>query len=488
MNMLNDLLSDAEVKHKSLKGLKWVGMAEVMVRATYFIGTIILAKLLGPAIFGILGVCLIFLKLVQVVGDLGLGTTLVQKKILSSGHLDTIFTICVLFSLLLNLALYYLAPFVQYFFNFQNLARPLQILSFLFIPQTLSMLLKCLFMRKLAFKRLTIIEVLSVLGNISTAIVMAYAGYGIGSLIAGMYVEHLLVTMLSFVSLRWFPRPALNRAAITDMYYFASQVIISRISYFGTNTIDKLLIGKFLGEHILGIYLVAYNLIDMPVQRISKNITKVTFATLSNFQNNLPEFKKIYISINYYLSLIIVPLFAGIFIIAPEFIRIFYGHHWEEMIRPLRILCAAGIFRSMMVVFSSTFLALNQPRREARISLMQCAILFILLILALNTGIIGVSAAVSLSYALGFTVALYYLLPPMNMNLRDYLSLLATSLTGSGIIVSLWASNLLLMRRIMGDLLFMSFTIALCGMCFTCYLLMRDRTIFVKLKIFLSYE
>jgi PST family polysaccharide transporter len=462
MDLLGSNYTLSEIKHKSIKGIKWVSAAEVVIRIIQFISIIILAKLLGPATFGTFGICLIFYRFLYAIGDLGFGTALIQKNNIEQKHLDTIFCLCLIFSTILCLILYSLADYLQQFFGSSNLAHPLRILSFIFILVACSTIFRSLFIKKLQFVQLTIIEVLSVLFNAVVALVLAYKGFGIWSLIIGLYSEHMLLTILLLIYGKWIPH--------------------FRIRYFFNTNIDKFLVGKFLGEHYLGIYLIAFSLIDMPVQRISKNATKVTFSTLSKFQDNLIEFKKTYKAINYYLSLIIFPLFAGLFIVAPEFIRVFYGPLWEEMIIPLRILCFAGIFRSLIVVSSTTLFALNKPQLEARIALVQGLILCILITLFLKLGIIAVSAAVTSGYLIGFSLSLFCSLSIVHLNFREYFKLISNPFTGAGIIIGIWCINLFTLRQYMSDVLFLTVNIAVGGIFFIIYVTLSDRTILFKLR------
>jgi PST family polysaccharide transporter len=249
-------------------------------------------------------------------------------------------------------------------------------------------------------------------------------------------------------------------------------------------------VGKFLGEQYLGIYIIAYNLIDMPVQRLSKNAIKVTFSTLSKFQDNLMEFKKTYKTLNYYLSLIIFPVFIGLLIVAPEFTRVFYGPQWEEMIIPLRILCLAGIFRSLLVVSSTTLFAINKPKLEVMLALFQGSIISSSAIVLLQFGISGVSIGVTTGYLIGFFVSLIVSLTIVGMKFREYVKLISNPLLGVGIIIGIWFMNLLIFKHLLTDVIFMIMNIGISMILFITYISIKDRTIFYQLRKILltTYE
>jgi len=486
MDLFNSTYTVSEIKNKSIKGIKWVGVAEVIVRLIQIISTIILARLLGSTTFGTFGICLIFYRFLHAIGDLGFGTALVQKKYIEQKQLDSILFLCLIFSTILCLILYLSVDYVQHFFNSGDLARPLKMLSFIFIIVACSTILRSLFIRKLNFDKLTICEVLSIFFNSIIAVFLAYNGFGIWSLIIGLYIENILLTILLFIYADWIPHLRISFTHIKEILNFALNVILARVAYFFNANIDKLLVGKFLGAHYLGIYVIAYSFIDMPVQRLSKNATKVTFSTLSKFQDNLMEFKETYKTINYYLSLIIFPVFIGLFIVAPEFTRVFYGPQWEEMITPLRILCFAGIFRSLLIVSSTTLFAMNKPHLEVKIAFFQGFILCTLIILLLRSGITGVSAAVTSGYLIGFMVSLSLSLSIVRINFREYIKLISNPFIGAGIIMGIWFVNLFIFKHFISDFTFMTVNIAVCGICFITYISMSDRTIFYKLRKILS--
>ncbi|MFX0205486.1 MAG: lipopolysaccharide biosynthesis protein [Candidatus Hodarchaeota archaeon] len=490
MYHLREPYTVSQIKNKSIKGVKWVGLAEIIVRLVQVITTIILAKLLGPTTFGTFGICLILFRLANVIGDFGFGAAIIQKKDIGKIQIDTIFSLCLIFSTILCLTTYFLADYVQHFFSFKDLAKPIKILSFLFIIVAFSIILRSLFIRNLNFDKLSIFEVLSFFFNSIIAILLAYKGMGIWSLIIGLYIENILLTILLFFYVNWIPNLRISFTCLKEILPFAFNVILARLAYFFNSNIGNFFVGKFLGQHYLGIYLIAYSFIDMPVQRISKNVTKVTFSTLSKFQDNLMEFKKTYKAINYYLSLIIFPLFIGLFIVAPEFIRTFYGHQWEEMILPLRILCFTGIFRSLLVISSTTLFAINKPDVEVKIAFFQGFLLCTLIILWLRSGIIGVSMAVTAAYLIGSSTSLILTLSAIRMRLREYIKLILNPFVGSVFIILIWLINSFTLKNVISDLIFMIMNIVISSILFIIYICIIDRSVFSQFRKILltTYE
>ena len=218
-------LSTSEIKTQSIKGIKWVGVAEIFTRILQVISAIILAKLLGPNVFGKFGICLILYRLVYTIGDFGFGTTIIQKKNIESVHINNIIVLCFAFSLLLTFTVYNFSNAIEIFFNFDDIAQPIRIFSLVFIPLSLTAILKSLYIRELRFKTLTIIEILSVLLNSIVSILLAFVGFGIWSLLIGLFVENIVLTVILFVFGNWFPTSHINFRHFKEIFNFRSQII-----------------------------------------------------------------------------------------------------------------------------------------------------------------------------------------------------------------------------------------------------------------------
>jgi len=340
----------------------------------------------------------------------------------------------------------------------------------------------------LHFFTLSIIEIVSFVLKAVTSLYLAFQGMGIWSLIIGLYLETISQTILFIICADWKPRVHINLDAVKENSGFALKVLTARIAYFFNGNIDKVLIGKFLGEHFLGIYVIAYGLIDMPVQRVSKNVAKVAFPTLSKYQDNLSEFKETYKTITYYLSLVIFAIFTGLVITADELVTLFYGSQWETMITPLRILCLVGIFRSLLVITSTSLLALNKPGVEVRIAWLEGLLIVVLITFLLPFGISATSFAVSCSYAVGILFSLYKLHRLIGLPFDDYVSLLFRPAISTGVMIIIWITNILVFKSNLNDYIFLLMNVISCGLAFIISIIIMDRSLISRVKGFLTTQ
>jgi len=294
------------------------------------------------------------------VGDMGFGTLIIQRKHLSERMITSASKISVMFSAFLCVGLFLSAAHFEELFRYEGLAHVLRVFSFIFLIEGFNIILRSVVLRDLRFSTLALVQIVSLAVGGSTSVILAANSMGIWSLIIGLYVENGLHAVLLLTFSKREVKPSPDLVYSKEDIRFVLKIILTRATYFLNSSLGAVLVGKFLGEQALGLYVVAYGMIDMPVQRISKNIGIMSIATLSKFQSDLQEFGSICRTINRYFSLIIFAVFVGILVVAKEFVTIFYGFKWQEMIVPLQVLCFAGIFRSLLVVSSASLLALNR--------------------------------------------------------------------------------------------------------------------------------
>jgi len=186
------------------------------------------------------------------------------------------------------------------------------------------------------------------------------------------------------------------------------------------------IIGRFMGPATLGFYSVGYQLVDFPVQRISKNILRVMFPAFSKIQDNLPQYQQLYKDTVNGLALAVFPVFAGMALVAPEFVTIFYGPKWQPLIKVLEILTVVGLARSVWVTTSVVFLSKGKPKWELLINAAYFVVLSIVLYLIYDYGLIAVVAAISAMLLFFVGIALLVSLRLIQLRVSDWLTLIKT--------------------------------------------------------------
>ncbi len=396
-----------DIQKKSGQGIKWVGFIELFTRIIQYITTIVLARLLTPEDFGVIGIALVFTQLAMVLFDFGFSSALIQKKELRRGHLTTAFSLYLLLIVFYALAFYLAAPFVAAFFEIAVLESVLVWLIAMLFFYAFSALPSVLLQRDMRFKQLSLAQFSSAVVYAAVAMAAAFSGFGVWSFVYAIISEQLALSVILIVLSGWRPAIGFDRAAFDDVFSFGSHVMGTRIVAFINAQAPSFVIGKMLGATALGYYQIAYQLIDFPVQRISKNVLRVMFPAFSKLQDKKEEFVLLYKRVTYYLNLILMPLFLLLALTARDLVPLLYGPAWLDAIVPLQILCVAGFARSLWTTASVIFLSQGRPGLEFKINLGFSIVLIPALIFAATLSLDWVALALSLCVAMFLLLALY---------------------------------------------------------------------------------
>ncbi len=396
-----------EIQNKSSKGIKWVGISEIFIRIFQYGTTIVLARILSPDDFGLVGITLVFTQLAHVLFDFGFSSALIQKKEIRPAHFSTTFVTSIISAFIYGSIVFSVAPNIADFFGNPVLSPMLKILSVIFFFYAFAVIPVVRMQKEMRFKRYGLVQTISVFVYGIITITSALAGAGVWSFIYGILAEQFVLMILSNIFAWWKFDFSFSKTAFKELFNFGSNVIGTRFVAFLNRNAPIFIIGKVLGTTALGYYNIAYQLVEFPVQRISKNVLKVMFPAFSKLQDNHQEFRNLYKTTIYHLLLILMPVFVGLILIAPSLIELLYGEKWLPAVLPLQLLCAAGLFRSIWVSTSVVFLSKGEPQIELKINTVFSLVLIPVLIMTSAFGLAEIAASVSIVTWLFLLVAQY---------------------------------------------------------------------------------
>ncbi len=341
----------AEKKHalttKTVGGIGWSGISQV-IRLLFQLGiTAILARLITPNDFGLLAMVVIFTNFARIFCDFGLSAALIQRKRLTEEHLSSIFWINVLTGLILAVILAALAPAIAHFYNESRLISIVVVLASTFLISSFGIVQTALFTRELKFRLLVIVEILGVAISGTAAVVLAFSGLGVWSLVWQQVVSSFVIVILLWAFSSWKPKFLFRWQRAKELLGFGLNLTgFSFVNYFSRN-LDNLLIAKFLGASPLGFYNLAYQLLLFPLANLSHVVGRVMFPSLSIIQDDKTKVRYAYMKATRYIAAITFPLMIGLLVIAPQFIRVIFGPQWERSIFMVQILALAALLQSI---------------------------------------------------------------------------------------------------------------------------------------------
>ena len=412
-------------------GILWTGISRLSTQLFRFIIIVILARLLTPEDFGIVGLAAIFLGFITTINELGLSAAIVQRKDINEIHLSTSFWTSVIAGITLFIVVILASSFVADFFQ-EDIVQPILIVSAIgLIIGAFIVVHQALLEKSLKFKKLTIAEVCAAFVSGMVSVFLAINGYGVWSLVFGGLVGSFISVVILWKIVTWRPSLRFSFTRFKELFGFGSHVMGSRVLNYIDSNVDYLVVGKLLGTSALGYYSFAYHLITFPLNRISTMVTRVTFPAFSTIQDDNDTLRKGYLKVVRYISLITFPMLAGMFVVAPEFVVVVYGAKWAPMILPLQILCLAGALKSVGTTVGSVLLSKGRADIQFKWNVFTAIVLPIAVIMGVNYGIAGVAAAITVMAILLFPIIQMITNKLIDLSMFSYLKAIYPAIIGS---------------------------------------------------------
>ena len=419
------------IGEKALAGIGWNSLSMIVRQTSQFVATAVLARLLLPSDFGLVGMAAIVTGLVYSVREMGLSAAIVQREELDQMHLSSSFWANIIGGLVLFGLCASVAPLAARFFKNPVVGPVLIISSTSLVISSPGVVHRATLLRSLRFKAIAAAEVGTSLAYGLLAITMAALGFGVWSLVGGTLFGSAVGVALWWSVLRWRPAMRFSPQKFLELFKFGANVMGSGLVGYFSQNVDYLVIGRRLGAFPLGIYTLAFKLISFPLTRVSYMVTDVTFPAFSRIQGEDARLRRGYTKTVRYLSLIIFPLLSGLMILAPEFISVIYGPKWTPAILPLRIMCVLGLLKGVGTTVGSVLKAKGRPDVELKYNFIFLAGMILAVFLGSRYGIAGVALGITALALFAFPVIQWITNRMISLSSREYMAALAPSLASS---------------------------------------------------------
>ena len=386
------------LKKAALSGVKWSSLLQVGRQIIQFVTTAILARLLSPTDFGLVGMATIVIGFVNLFKDLGTSSAIIQRKNISDELIYSLFWINVAFGLLGTIVLFSGAPMIAKFYQEPRLTPILRTLSLSFFISGLSILQKALLERNLNFKTLAKIDIVALFLGSSVGIILALNGYGVWSLVFQTLTAVTITSILLWIANKWQPKFVFRWQEIKEISDYSLNLTGFNIFNYFVRNADYFLIGKFLGSQSLGYYSLAYRLMLYPLQNISKVIGRVMFPVFTKIQDDDAKLKAGYLKVIGYIAIVTFPLMVGLWVSAEPFILTMFGSQWQPVVLLLMILTPVGMVQSIETTLGQIYQIKERTDLMFRWSICEGTLLVIAWAIGLQWGIVGVATSYSLMY------------------------------------------------------------------------------------------
>lgn len=376
------------LKRQAFVGVGWSAIERFSVQGVGFIVQIVLARLLTPADYGIVGMIAIFLQVSQVFIDSGFGNALIQKKECTEKDFSTVFFFNLLISVILYIALFLFSPAIAAFYNESILIPVTRFLALTLIFNALGIVQKTILVKTIDFKRQSYVSLTSAVVSGIIGIYLAYKGYGVWALCWQQLINSALSSLLYWLIVRWFPKYFIDAGSFRSLFGFGSKLLVSSIISVVYRNLYTIVIGKRFSTESLGYYSRAEQFAIFPSNNLGAIINRVAFPLLSKVQDNIPLLRDGYRRIIKYSSFLIFPLMIGLLSLANPLINVLLTDKWANVVPLLQILCLDWMLDHISLLNLSVLYVKGRSDYALRLEIIKKTIAIIILFSTVPFGIV----------------------------------------------------------------------------------------------------
>lgn len=355
-------MSQKNLKQKAVSGMIWTALQKYSTMFIQFISGIILARLLTPYDYGCIGMLMIFMVLAESFIDGGFGSALIQKKRPTQEDYSTIFFWNLGMAVLLYAVLYVSAPYIAQFYNIPLLRDVLRVQGVILFIYAFNIVQRNQLQKKMNFKVLSIVTILTSVTALTVTVVMAYHGFGVWALVAQYILTALIPALVFWFYVRWRPQLTFSWQSFRELFGFGFYMFLTNmLNQFG-HQVQGLLIGRFYNAATMGYYSKANATERLASTSISKVMLQVTYPLYAEMQDDKTALGDMIKKITLTLSYITFPLMFILLLCAKPIFILLYTERWADSVPYFQVLCIAGLAYSLQSVNYQSVAAIGKSR------------------------------------------------------------------------------------------------------------------------------
>ena len=379
------------ILHLSVTGFKWSAAESLMTRGVAFVVGLIIARILAPSDYGLVGMLTVFMAVSQAFVNSGFSTALVRMKGRTADDYTTAFFFNVAAGVLLYGILYWSAPAIAGFYKMPILQNLLRFYSITLVINALQIVPRTKLVVAVDFRTQAIVGILTALASGGVGIWMAYAGYGVWALVGQSIANVLTGTVLLWGVTRWKPWEGhfANRS-FHRLFSFGSRLLGSSLLHIVYQNVSTLVIGKFYTSADLGFYSRGNNISGMPSTLLADVFQRVSYPVLSRLQDDNERLVRAYRKYLGASSLVIFFLMTLLATVAEPLVQILLTEKWLGAVPYLRVFCLALIFDHICRFNNNMMYVKGRSDLFFRLEIIKKVVVFPLLLLAIPRGVMAI--------------------------------------------------------------------------------------------------
>jgi teichuronic acid exporter len=396
------------LKHKTINAISWSFAETIGLQLIQFIISIILARLLFPEQFGLIGMLTIFMAIAETFLNSGFGSALIQKRNPTQIDICSVFYFNIIIGIFIVALLFFTAPWIAAFYKQQILSPLLRSMSLILLINSFGLIQITMITKNINFKVLTKVNIVSTLVSGLIGIILAINDYGVWSLVVQQITRSLLSTFLLWIFNSWRPSLDFSIRSLREMFRFGSRMLASGLLNQTFENIYLLIIGKLFSAADLGYFTRAQTLQQLPSNTLAVMVARVTFPVFSAIQDDRERLKKGMKKALISLALINFPIMIGLSLIARPLIIILFTEKWIESAPYIQLLCFLGLLLPLHVLNLDVLQALGKSNIFFRLEVIKKVLIVLNIIITWHLGISAMIYGMIVTSVISYYLNSYY--------------------------------------------------------------------------------
>lgn len=398
----------SSLKEKTVNGAIWITLGKIINFGVSFITGLVLARLLSPSDYGVIGMTTLFMVICSIFVDSGIGQSLIRKQDCTDEDYSTAYIYGIVVAFVCYLCLFIAAPYIADFYNEPVLSSVLRVLGLTIIIGSLGAIHGTIFIKKLDFKTPTKMGFLTTLPSLAFGIILAYQGFGVWSLVYQSLFSSVLNLILMHFFSKWRPKFIFSKRSFKDIFSFGTNMLITALIDVVYNNLYPIIIGKFFSSASLGYYAKGRSWAELPSMNLSGIVSSVCYPALSAIPNDDVRLREAYRRMIKFTAFLVFPVTLLILAVAKPLIIVTFTAKWIPSIPILQVLCLSLMWYPIHLLNLDILKVKGRSDLFLRLEIIKKFVGVSILLVSSHFGVIGMCWGGVLSCYISLFINTYY--------------------------------------------------------------------------------
>lgn len=392
------------VSSKFLSGLSWTFIQNVVVKGVGLLFTILLARILSPDDYGLIGMLSVFIALSQVFVESGIAEAIIQKKECSKKDYSTAFVFNVVIALFVYVSLFCAAPYIALFYKSPELCDLTRVLSLNILIGSFTIVQRAQLTREMDFRSLAIVAIMGVVIGGIIGLIMAYTGFGVWSLVAQTIIGTLVTFGIYPFFTKWHPQFSFSSDSFRQLWKYGSKLVVTGILNVLITNMSAMLIGRFYKRDQVGFYTRGQGFAEVPAFIFLSVLSSVSFPLLCKYQTERERQLAIYKKILYNSVLLVFPIILVIVLLSKPLIVIVLTEKWLPCVQIMQILLLGRMFMPIGATHTCLLRSVGNTTTYMKLYFIDGPLTLLGIIVAVPFGVHAMAYAILLTSAIMYFI------------------------------------------------------------------------------------